>query len=105
MCTASEFLPCVGLPCRLRSRKNAREFLEAFFRVLPRALHHMLAKSDEKTRAAVHKVIRVWDERKVRDALAAASAAGMAAHHCTHVPHQSPDLPQAPRTLRCRSLA
>lgn len=34
--------------------------------VLPRALRHMLAKSDEKTRAAVNKVIRVWDERKVR---------------------------------------
>ena len=38
----------------------------AWVQVLPRALRHMLAKSDDKTRAAVNKVIRVWDERKVR---------------------------------------
>jgi hypothetical protein len=33
--------------------------------VLPRALRHLLGKGDEKTKQAVNKVIRVWDERKV----------------------------------------
>ena len=33
--------------------------------MLPRALRHMLAKADERTKAAVNKVVRVWDERKV----------------------------------------
>ncbi|KAI3427042.1 hypothetical protein D9Q98_006983 [Chlorella vulgaris] len=46
-------------------RKKGKEFLEEFFRVLPRALRHLLGKGDEKTKQAVNKVIRVWDERKV----------------------------------------
>ena len=49
-------------PCR---RKRGTEFLAEFYKVLPRALRHVLAKGDDKTRAAVNKVIRVWDERKV----------------------------------------
>ncbi|EFN56816.1 hypothetical protein CHLNCDRAFT_14635, partial [Chlorella variabilis] len=46
-------------------RKRGTEFLAEFYKVLPRALRHVLAKGDDKTRAAVNKVIRVWDERKV----------------------------------------
>lgn len=49
-----------------RSRKKGPEFLAEFFRVLPRALRHMLSKADDRTRASVNKVVRVWDERKVR---------------------------------------
>ena len=36
-----------------------------FFKVLPRALRHMLSKADEKTAASVNKVIRIWEERRV----------------------------------------
>lgn len=48
-----------------RSRKKGPEFVTEFFKVLPRALRHMLGKADDKTAAAVHKVVRVWEERRV----------------------------------------
>ena len=39
--------------------------------MLPRALRHMLAQPScaPKTRAAVNKVVRVWDERRVSGAM------------------------------------
>ena len=59
-CTTCGTFPIYNVPSNLPAVPAAQ--------VLPRALRHMLAKSDEKTRAAVNKVIRVWDERKVRPA-------------------------------------
>ncbi|GAB4818397.1 hypothetical protein N2152v2_005443 [Parachlorella kessleri] len=47
------------------SRKKGPEFVTEFFKVLPRALRHMLSKADEKTATSVNKVIRIWEERRV----------------------------------------
>lgn len=51
--------------CRFATAPTVFPCPTACIQVLPRALRHMLAKSDDKTKAAVNKVIRVWDERKV----------------------------------------
>jgi hypothetical protein len=47
------------------SRRKGPEFITEFYRILPRALRHMLARSDEATKARVDKVIHVWEDRKV----------------------------------------
>lgn len=47
------------------TRKRGPEFVVEFFRVLPRCLQHVLSKADASTRAKIHKVIKVWEERSV----------------------------------------
>jgi len=47
------------------SRKKGPEFVVEFYKVLPRALRHFLSKADEKSKASVNKVIKVWEERRV----------------------------------------
>ena len=66
-CTAVRLSGCLLLAWRLPLRPSTHciPLPHCVTQVLPRALRHMLAKSDDKTKAAVNKVIRVWDERKV----------------------------------------
>ena len=64
--------------------------MNEFYKVLPRALRHFLAKADDKSKASVKKVVKVWQARKVfgssgaktvLDELIAESSDGKSSHH------------------------
>lgn len=64
-CTPGAARPTFPDPHPCCSRKKGPEFVTEFFKVLPRALRHMMLKADERTAASLNKVIRVWEERRV----------------------------------------
>ena len=67
------------------SRKKGREYVEEFYRVLPKIISAAARSSDEKLRTATKRLLDIWDERKVfgsnhikplRDAWAKGAAGG-----------------------------
>ena len=51
------------------SRKKGPEFVMEFFRVLPKAMKHLLKHGDAKVAKAVNRILQIWEERKVRSPL------------------------------------
>lgn len=47
------------------SRKKGPEFVMEFFRVLPKAMKHLLKHGDAKVAKAVTRILQIWEERKV----------------------------------------
>jgi regulator of Ty1 transposition protein 103 len=47
------------------SRKKGPEFVNEYYRTLPKLLKRTLKGADERTRRAVERLIDVWTERKV----------------------------------------
>eukprot|EP00240_Pyramimonas_obovata_P004057 CAMPEP_0118925972 /NCGR_PEP_ID=MMETSP1169-20130426/3769_1 /TAXON_ID=36882 /ORGANISM="Pyramimonas obovata, Strain CCMP722" /LENGTH=347 /DNA_ID=CAMNT_0006867423 /DNA_START=222 /DNA_END=1262 /DNA_ORIENTATION=- len=47
------------------SRKKGPEFVDEFFKVMPRAFKHLSKQADEKVKASLMKLIKVWEDRKV----------------------------------------
>jgi len=47
------------------SRKKGPEFVDEFYKVMPRAFKHLSKRADEKDKASLMKLIKVWEERKV----------------------------------------
>ncbi|KAK9826893.1 hypothetical protein WJX81_006004 [Elliptochloris bilobata] len=47
------------------SRKKGPEYVQEFFRVLPRPLQQLLKHSDDKTCKAVERLVAIWEERRV----------------------------------------
>ena len=47
------------------SRKKGPEFVMEFFRVLPKAMKHLLKHGDAKVAKAVNRILQIWEERKV----------------------------------------
>mmetsp|Transcript_16959 Transcript_16959/g.23432 ORF Transcript_16959/g.23432 Transcript_16959/m.23432 type:complete len:461 (-) Transcript_16959:191-1573(-) len=48
-----------------RSRKSGPEFVNEFFKVIPRAFRHLSKHADKKTKTRLHRLIDIWEERKV----------------------------------------
>ncbi|KAK3244540.1 hypothetical protein CYMTET_45847 [Cymbomonas tetramitiformis] len=47
------------------SRKKGPEFVNDFFKVLPRAFKHLAKHADEKTLGSLGRLVSIWEERKV----------------------------------------
>ena len=47
------------------SRKKGPEFVHEFYRILPRAVKHLLKHGDEKAKRAASRLVEIWEDRKV----------------------------------------
>lgn len=72
------------------SKKKGREYMDEFFRVLPRVLATSARSPDEKVRTSGKRLLDIWDERKIfgsghiktiKEALAKAGPPPAAAAH------------------------
>ena len=57
------------------SRKKGPEFVMEFFRVLPKAMKHLVKHGDAKVAKAVARILQIWEDRKVKHFLAQDSVA------------------------------
>jgi regulator of Ty1 transposition protein 103 len=79
------------------SRKKGRDFMEEFYRALPKCLVVGMRSSDERVHTAARRLVTIWDERKIfgsnhmkalKDAVA--KAAPTSASKADHAPAQAP---------------